>query len=129
MSSRQKSGLRRSHDLPLAYITTKNTTQSSTKYLAMASHHSSMDGPPSAKGSKMEDGSGGKTNDLSYTPTQKENEPQFSVVFSMTEVKGGLLQALELCKVSSFPKSRPVIWPVISRAYCNVFVAMRFSSV
>lgn len=127
MSSRQKSGLRRSHDLPhlcLVYTTTKNTTQSSTKCLAMATHYSSMDGPPSAKRSKMEDGSGGKRNDSSYTPTQKENEPQFSVVFSITEVKGGLLRALELCKVSSFPKSRRVIRPVICRAYCNVFVCV-----
>lgn len=77
----------------------------------MSSHHSTTDGPPAAKRSKMEDR--GEANDSSYIPTEKDNEPQFSVMFSMKEEKGALVQALELCKVSSFgqtfcPESRRV---------------------
>ena len=55
--------------------------------------------PPVSKKGKMEDGKA-VNGSSSYIPTEKDDGPQFSVVFSMKEEKGALVRALELCKVS-----------------------------
>ena len=64
-------------------------------------HHDSTEQPPATKKARMDDGPGEANGASSYIPTEKEDGPQFSVVFSMKEEKGALVRALELCKVSS----------------------------
>ena len=82
-------------DLPTFLLDTGQYSES--HWLAMSAHHDSSEAPPATKKAKMDNG----PESGSYIPTEEENGPQFSVVFSMKEEKGALVKALELCKVLS----------------------------